>query len=559
MMKGTPHKITPYGEWSGTDDIRLTYVSADALLCLLFQDDIPNFNILDLFGTTMWNHHNPYFNADLTYEGKYRFKQNYFKNYYNQKLSYLVSRIGGVNQQEAYDVMNRNLNPDRSGNNNFVLDSYIQWFSELPGDLYGAKVRLTQLGYSFQYDSSATVLNSSDRVIGYASAGVYAGMPTNYPYSLNGNFKNGAIANTYESFNAFFVDSVDKADRRAGGQPVLSEFMDVNFSGGPGNVYEPTVYSLPQDSILFPAYASGYNMVDAAYMSMPFMAYRNVVFGDPFVTISYGRQNLLSNVTLNDTTLFMGEVTVPSGKTLTIQNNSTVKFKHQGFITGSGVLNIGNNVTITTNSWSRSLLLCNSGNNPKLNWAAHPAFSTSFYRVYRAVSNTPVSDPSTLTYELRYSTPNASTFSFTDGDIRIGNGQYFYYCVTACQVRTPKPVWESGRSNYTSVQGGMYKKASEEGKSDEIIITDYKLSQNYPNPFNPSTTISYQIPSKSFVTLKVYDLLGNEVTELVNDWKETGSYTVQFTISGKQLASGMYFYTLTAGKFTDTKKFILLK
>jgi len=86
-----------------------------------------------------------------------------------------------------------------------------------------------------------------------------------------------------------------------------------------------------------------------------------------------------------------------------------------------------------------------------------------------------------------------------------------------------------------------------------------QLKQNYPNPFNPSTKISYQIPAKSFVTLKVYDLLGNEVAELVNEWKETGSYTVQFTTNGKQLASGMYFYTLSAGEFTDTKKFILLK
>ncbi len=105
---------------------------------------------------------------------------------------------------------------------------------------------------------------------------------------------------------------------------------------------------------------------------------------------------------------------------------------------------------------------------------------------------------------------------------------------------------------------------------DTLTVTDIKvvpinlpesflLQQNYPNPFNPSTTISYQIPTNTFVTLKVYDVLGNEVVTLVNEWKEAGSYNAQFTTSGKQLASGMYFYTLTAGKFTDTKKFILLK
>lgn len=92
-----------------------------------------------------------------------------------------------------------------------------------------------------------------------------------------------------------------------------------------------------------------------------------------------------------------------------------------------------------------------------------------------------------------------------------------------------------------------------------INLSGYKLSQNYPNPFNPSTTINYQIPSNSFVTLKVYDVLGNEVAVLANEWQEAGSYSAQFTTSGKQLASGMYFYTFNSGKFTDTKKFILLK
>lgn len=96
-------------------------------------------------------------------------------------------------------------------------------------------------------------------------------------------------------------------------------------------------------------------------------------------------------------------------------------------------------------------------------------------------------------------------------------------------------------------------------EKEVIAPLDYKLMQNYPNPFNPSTTISYQIPSSSFVTLRVYDVLGNEVAVLVNEWQEQGSYNAQFTTSGKQLASGMYFYTLKAGKFTDTKKFILLK
>ena len=215
------------------------------------------------------------------------------------------------------------------------------------------------------------------------------------------------------------------------------------------------------------------------------------------------------------------------------------------------------------NFWQNSLAITQTANNnPRLVWGPHPTFSTTYYKVYRAVSNTEVSDPSTLTYQLIYTSPNASTFSFTDDDIMIGSGQYFYYYVTANRVRTPKPILESDRSNYTSIRGGIYKKGNgEEEQLDQNF--SFSLNQNYPNPFNPSTLISYQLAANSFVTLKVFDVLGNEVAVLVNEWKEAGSYTAQFTTSsargGKQFASGMYFYTLTAGKFTGTKKFILMK
>ena len=92
---------------------------------------------------------------------------------------------------------------------------------------------------------------------------------------------------------------------------------------------------------------------------------------------------------------------------------------------------------------------------------------------------------------------------------------------------------------------------------------NFKLSQNYPNPFNPSTVISFQLSVGSKVSLKVYDILGNEVATLVNEEKEAGNYKVNFnaqqTTNNKQLASGIYFYTLRAGNFVQNRKMILLK
>ena len=99
---------------------------------------------------------------------------------------------------------------------------------------------------------------------------------------------------------------------------------------------------------------------------------------------------------------------------------------------------------------------------------------------------------------------------------------------------------------------------------EENIPTEFSLEQNYPNPFNPETRISYTIPSNVKgetinVTLKVYDVLGREVTTLVNENKQPGNYNSQFSIRNSQLSTGVYFYRLQAGSFSETKKMLLIK
>ena len=92
---------------------------------------------------------------------------------------------------------------------------------------------------------------------------------------------------------------------------------------------------------------------------------------------------------------------------------------------------------------------------------------------------------------------------------------------------------------------------------NSVIPDDYDLSQNYPNPFNPSTIITYQLPESGFVSLKVFDVLGNEVAKLVDENKQSGSYEVVF--NSTNLPSGVYFYTLQASNYVSTKKMVLLK
>jgi hypothetical protein len=111
-------------------------------------------------------------------------------------------------------------------------------------------------------------------------------------------------------------------------------------------------------------------------------------------------------------------------------------------------------------------------------------------------------------------------------------------------------------TNFSYVPVGVIRQPTDE------LPTEYSLSQNYPNPFNPSTTIKYSIPNVESghaptVLLKVYDILGREVATLVNKQQKAGNYEVTF--NALNLTSGVYFYRLKSGGFTQSKKMILLK
>ena len=128
-----------------------------------------------------------------------------------------------------------------------------------------------------------------------------------------------------------------------------------------------------------------------------------------------------------------------------------------------------------------------------------------------------------------------------------------YYKVRAKDINDNISDFSNTKSFVYS--GTTWKKYIEE--KAEQSIEKYELFTNYPNPFNPSTQISYQIPENSFVNLVVYNSLGQEVAELVNQHQSSGKYSVKF--NANNLPSGVYIYKLQAGEFSSTKKMLLTK
>lgn len=207
------------------------------------------------------------------------------------------------------------------------------------------------------------------------------------------------------------------------------------------------------------------------------------------------------------------------------------------------------------NYWGKCLSLINDGyNHPKLIWGPHPSFTTTHFYIYRAIEEIPV-DPKHITFSL-WAITNASTYELTSYDfvIEVDPTHCAFYYVKA---------YNSSNSTLSSATNGVstegqyipYKIAID--KPNENQPLGFGLDQNYPNPFNPITTIGYSIKAAGLVTLKVYDMLGTEVTTLVNERKESGSYLVTFNAS--DLPSGIYVYKLSADNFIAAKKLILLK
>jgi hypothetical protein len=189
-------------------------------------------------------------------------------------------------------------------------------------------------------------------------------------------------------------------------------------------------------------------------------------------------------------------------------------------------------------------------NYPRLEWShsSNPDDYVTDYEVHRYTGG--------QEWDLIATRPDRFPF-YVDWEIDLSAPEQYEYLLYKIRSKNGNRVSDEFSNTIVIFSPGNFGKYSDGTNPAEEIICEYKLEQNYPNPFNPQTTIEFSIKDNSLVTLKVFDILGKEVSTLVNDHLPAGNHQVEFNGSG--LESGIYFYEIRANEFREVKKLILVK
>ena len=403
LCKGIPLKLWTYENYSDDEDPDSNIISnhswshyrnvcVDALVCLLYQ------NVINLYNTYS-GQTNPYYtSADMSFTFNNRFITNHFTNGNGWKLNYLVSRLDGNSYNDVVGMINRSKSPDKSGLSYWVFDADTCHTEVVTKEVNRQGLMSTAqnnlISHSFNtnpssYDPNCDFIvdNPGGDVIGYTSCGRHSWLgsacvpfDTNYMACLSFNYAHGAVFNTFESYNGAGMYQI----YREGDFGLVSDFIKAGGTGGLGHTWEPALSGAAKNNNLFNLYAMGYGLVDAAYQSIPYLAWNNVVVGDPLTTIAWGKQTLQDSIVFEDVNLITGELDI-AGNAAFITDGTTLRFKHNGFITGEGYLiELGRDYVIETIDWNKSVFKSKYNNHPMLIWAPYPGEEYVYeYKIYR--------------------------------------------------------------------------------------------------------------------------------------------------------------------------------
>ena len=349
LCKGIPYKLQARYDHSGIDMPPNKNVSLQSLLSILNNEPYYT-TIFTLFNqNTTLDYTNPYA-ADIAEKYWYldfRFLPDFFINDGGMKLSYLVTRLDGLDETQTKNMIDHSYLADTSGTKTWVLDATSSGF----GASENAAALLKMLDFEVNFEKTNSFITNNNlfddnEVICYASGGHNSGMPEGYIQNLlNFRYANGALFSTLESFNGHSIGQI----KRRATHGLLTEFIKMGGTVGHCYPWEPGSqnHCIIYGNVLFPAYSLGYNLVDAIYMEMPDLLFENVIVGDPLTRIY---KEYKTTLIASDTTITTGtidsRIIVPQGVTLTIASGTILQLIRNAYLEINGNLVINNGAQI---------------------------------------------------------------------------------------------------------------------------------------------------------------------------------------------------------------------
>jgi uncharacterized protein (TIGR03790 family) len=519
---------------------------------------------------------------------------------------YLVTRLDGYTFADVQGLIDRadSTLPSIPSNAQFVLDEDPAWNTAVPylnTNMQGAASQLQLRNISVTLDSTTTYLTHQTNILGYVSWGSNDHYEANYtdnakPYN---SFLPGAIAETYVSTSGRSFSSPPVY-----GQSLIADLIAEGVTGVKGYVYEPYSSAMANVQTLFPMYADGFTLAECFYSASSYLSWMDVVIGDPkyrLVSNPSGSKSIVKDLrgtSKTSTSNGASDVSV-LWSTLTeyknsgfeverkdpVQGQKSASWKSLGFVSGSGTsytqkdysfmdtklkpntyyyrlkqvdesgavtytdsieVSIGNASALPVQMTSFTATALN--HSAELIWATATEAQNAGFEIERKtvgqaflpVSQARMSDlPWTKIAFVSGSGTTNSPRNYSYTDIGLAPGSYAYRI---------KQINSDGTFEYHDAAEVVI------GSVPKVLA----LSPNYPNPFNPSTTIEFTVPENRQVTLKIYNVIGQEVATLFNGIAEGGQIQkVKFDASS--LPSGLYISRLQYGNQSVTQKMMLEK
>ncbi len=376
LCKGVPYKIQAGSDWQALPG----NLTVDGLLSILNTSNYDTFLLQTLFDAVNYQPkiNNPYFDSDKNFTLDYRFLPDRFMKIMGTdtiKLSYLVSHLDGLSFEIVKGIIDSSKNADTTGTATWVLDD-----DDIPSTYHysfftDAKNKLEALGFNVNWNNDGKWITHNDgSVIGYSSWGTHA-EDDNCAFTDSNwvkdslqyfQFAPGAVFNSLESFNGNSIGVLKwrwiapcSSYQNNRTQGLATQFTQIGGTGMMGHAWEPVPSYGPSgviyNNIFMPAYAIGYNYVDAVYMGMKYLAWQNVIVGDPLTRILPAQ---VTKILTQDTTITSGDIygklIVPEGIKLTIPHDAIVNFRRNASLQIDGTLEIENEAVLNFYGFSNS-------------------------------------------------------------------------------------------------------------------------------------------------------------------------------------------------------------